>query len=131
MAQPPIPEDIRRFILTSIASVPHLEALLLLRAEAGQDWLSSAVAERLYIGEKVAMHLLDDLTRAGMTALAGKHDGHSIYRYAPASPALGATIDRLAELYARHLLDITHLIHSKMDRKAQQFADAFKWRKDS
>lgn len=131
MAQPPIPEDIRRFILTSIASVPHLEALLLLRAGAAQDWLSSAVAERLYIGEKVAMHLLDDLTRAGMTALAGKRDGQFVYRYAPASPALGATIDQLADLYTRHLLDITHLIHSKMDRKAQQFADAFKWRKDS
>ena len=28
MAAPNIPDDLRRFILTRIASVPHLEALL-------------------------------------------------------------------------------------------------------
>jgi hypothetical protein len=40
-------------------------------------------------------------------------------------------IDRLADLYSTHLVEVTHLIHSSLDRKAQQFADAFKWRKDS
>jgi len=28
-------------------------------------------------------------------------------------------------------VEVTHLIHSSLDRKAQQFADAFKLRKDS
>jgi hypothetical protein len=40
-------------------------------------------------------------------------------------------LDRLAGIYARNLVDVTNLIHSKTSRKAQQFADAFKWRKDS
>jgi hypothetical protein len=44
---------------------------------------------------------------------------------------LRARIDQLAELYARHLVEVTLLIHSSLDRKAQQFADAFKWRKDN
>ena len=39
-------------------------------------------------------------------------------------------IDRVAETYTRQLVDITNLIHSKTSKKAQQFADAFKWRKD-
>lgn len=130
MAQPPIPEDLRRFVLTSIPSVPHLEALLLLKADPGQDWTAAQVAERLYIGEKSAMGLLDDLCRSGMTTLSGKQDRSFIYRYSPSSDALRAIIDALAELYARRLVDVTHLIHSKLDRQAQQFADAFRWRKD-
>ena len=131
MAHDPIPEDIRRFVLTSIASVPHLEALLLLRAESGARWDVALVAQRLYISEKLAANLLRDLCESGMTAGAEEGAEHWTYRYAPASPALHALIDRLAELYSSHLLDITRLIHARLDRKAHQFADAFKWRKES
>lgn len=46
-------------------------------------------------------------------------------------PALHALIDQLAALYAHNLVGVTHLIHSKLNKKAQQFADAFKWQKDT
>lgn len=121
-----IPEDLRRFVLTSIPSVPFLEALLLLRADPAQAWRSDALASRLYIGERVAHALLDELCTAGMASL-GAHG----YAYAPRSPALREHIDRLADLYAKQLVEVTMLIHSSLDRKAQQFADAFKWRKDT
>lgn len=130
MAPPPIPEDIRRFVLTSIASVPHLEALLLLRAHEGEFWRDARLAQRLYISEKTAHLLMTELCRSGMI-VPRQQDGAFSYRYQPTSASLRATIDTLAELYRRQLVDITHLIHSKLDRKAQQFADAFKWRKDS
>lgn len=128
MAQPAIPEDIRRFVLTSIPSVPHLEALLLLRGAPG-PWTTAAVAERLYLGEKPASGLLDDLCQSGMASVSA--EAPPLYRYQPVSEVLRTTIDSLADFYARHLVEVTHLIHSRHDRKAQQFADAFKWRKDS
>jgi len=127
----PIPEDIRRFVLTSIPSVPHLEALLLLRSDPDQAWTSASLAARLYVSDKAAHALLVDLCESGMSAPRTGSGGAIDYRYAPGSAQLRATIDQLADLYARHLLDITHLIHSKLERKAQQFADAFKWRKDA
>ena len=130
MAQQAIPEDIRRFVLTSIPSVPHLEALLLLRGAPG-PWSTAALAERLYLGEKMATGLLEDLCQSGMAVSAGIEQSPVSYCYQPASDLLRATIDSLADFYARHLVEVTHLIHSKHDRKAQQFADAFKWRKDS
>lgn len=130
MAQQAIPEDIRRFVLTSIPSVPHLEALLLLRGTPG-PWSSAELAERLYLGEKLATGLLDDLCNSGMALATSSEQEAVAYRYQPASELLRATIDSLADFYARHLVEVTHLIHSKHDRKAQQFADAFKWRKDS
>lgn len=121
-----ISPEIRRFVLTSILSVPHLEALLLLRSAEADAWHSAAVAERLYVSETAARKLLDDLCKAGM--IARREDG---YIFQPHSPVLRNSIDQLAEVYARHLVDVTHLIHSRIDRQAQQFADAFRWRKDS
>ncbi len=131
MAASPIPEEIRRFVLTSIPSVPHLEALLLLRAHEGEQWRPELLAARLYISDKVAAGVLDDLCHAGMAIELDADDGAFAYRYQPATSRLRAAVDTLADLYARYLVEVTHLIHSKLDRKAQQFADAFKWRKDS
>lgn len=129
MEKAPIPEDLRRFVLTSIPSVPFLEALLLLRADPAQEWHGDTLAQRLYVRERSALALLEDLCRAGMAAPCA--DSPGCYQYRPGSDQLDARIAALAELYATHLVDVTHLIHSSLDRKAQQFADAFKLRKDS
>jgi hypothetical protein len=125
-----IPEDLRRFVLSSIPSVPFLEALLLMRAHPEQPWSRDSLARRLYVRDKVAEGLLAELCRSGMAAPA-PDAGADTYRYRPREDALRERIDRLADLYATHLVEVTHLIHSTLDRKAQQFADAFKWRKDS
>ena len=130
MDKPSIPEDLRRFVLTSIPSVPFLEALLLMRAAPDQTWRLDMLARRLYVREKTAEDLLADLCRARI-AIPCTEDGVEGYRYAPADAGLRERIDRLADLYATHLVEVTHLIHSSLDRKAQQFADAFKWRKES
>lgn len=127
MTKATIPEDLRRFVLTSVPSVPFLEALLLLRADPQQAWQPDTLARRLYIRERIAHELLDDLCAAGM-AVRAEPAGYS---YRPDSAQLRDRIDRLAELYAARLVDVTNLIHSSLDRKAQQFADAFKWRKDN
>lgn len=129
MNGPTIPDEVRRFILTSIATVPHLEALLLLRATRELRWDSDAVAQRLYVKEEVARQVLRELCEAGILAAHGEA-GTPHYSYAPQRPDLSALLDRVAEAYAANLVGITGLIHSRLDRQAQQFADAFKWRKD-
>jgi len=129
MEQAPIPEDLRRFVLTSIPSVPFLEALLLLRADPKQQWHSDTLSQRLYVRERTAHTLLEELCRAGMAVPCTGAPG--CYRYQPSSELLQARVDALAELYAKHLVEVTLVIHSSLDRKAQQFADAFKLRKDS
>jgi hypothetical protein len=127
---PPIPEALRRFILTAIPSVPFLEALLLLRADAGRSWLGAEVATRLYVRERTALGLLEQLCEAGMARSDGNADAPA-WRYEPATPATGQLVDGLAELYSRQLVQVTTLIHAKLDRKAQQFANAFTLRRDS
>jgi hypothetical protein len=128
-----IPEEVRRFVLTSIPSVPFLEALLLMRADPARPWSRDTLARRLYVRDKAAEGLLAELCRAGMAAPWPPGAGASAesYCYRPRDEDLRERIDRLADLYASHLVEVSHLIHSSLDRKAQQFADAFKWRKDS
>lgn len=126
MDRDPIPEEIKRFILTSIPSVPYLEAMLLLRSSSERVWSSPDAAQRLFVSDKSAAELLAGLHAAGI--LAQPVPGQ--YQYRPASDALHMMIGRVADCYSRHLMPVTHLIHSKTDKRAQQFADAFKWRKD-
>ncbi|HEY8102460.1 MAG TPA: hypothetical protein VIF82_17100 [Burkholderiaceae bacterium] len=128
MSLPSLPSDVIRFVLTSIPSVPHLEAMLLLRQDAGIKWEAKEVGHRLYIPEKKAEALLHDLTEARILVC---DDGTSTYRYLPASAELYELIDKLADVYAKNIVEVSNLIHSKADNHVQQFADAFKLRKDS
>jgi hypothetical protein len=130
MIRDPIPDDVRRFILLAVPSIPHLEALLLLRDEQAA-WDAKRVAQRLYMQEKKAIELLSDLHAAGFLSAAQVAEEPAVFAYAPSSAEVRAMIDRLAGIYAKNLVDVTNLVHSKTSRKAQHFADAFKWRKDS
>lgn len=123
-----IPDDIRRFVLLRIPSIPYLEALLLMRDNPAQAWNSHGLAQRLYLAPPACDALLQQLQHAGIAAPVPGTAG--CCRYAPADPALAHMLDRLAQLYVRHLVEISTLIHSKTSKKAQVFADAFVWRKD-
>ena len=124
-----LPDDVRRFILTSVPSVPYLEAILLLRGDSRAPWNAAAVARRLYLAEPVAAQLLQALASAG---IAQPHpEPADAFTYSPATPELADMLDAVAKAYAANLVKVTDLIHSRVDRRAQQFADAFRWRKDS
>ena len=118
-----IPVDLREFILRYIDSVAHLEALLLLRANAETTWDIATIAQRLYTTEQQAAEVLTQLCADGL--LACENDR---YRYGRQSAENLATIDRLAASYAKQLIPITNMIHGK-PRRIRQFADAFKFRK--
>ena len=124
-----LPEHVRRFLLTSVPSVPYLEAILLLRAERAASWTAAAAAARLYLPEPSAAGLLEGLTGAGIARVSDEVPAR--YTSNPASPELAAMLDDVAKAYADSLVKVTDVIHSRVDRRAQQFADAFRWRKDS
>ena len=129
VAEPIIPEDIARFVLENIDSVAQLEALLLMRNPREQDWSVAALAARLYIQEEQTAQIVAVLRMQGVIGQTGTDPVR--YRYAPVSPELGAMVDRVAEIYRTHLVPITNLIHSKPKPRIQQFADAFRIRKDN
>jgi Mn-dependent DtxR family transcriptional regulator len=129
MSRAEISEDIRRFILTSVPSVPYLEAILLLRSDPGVAWDVRRMAARLYVAERQAAEVLTALAAAGIAR--GEDLGDMVqYSYAPATEELRERLDALAQTYSANLVDVTDLIHSRIEKRAQQFADAFRLRKD-
>lgn len=127
MDHEPIPEELRRFILTSVPSVPFVEALLIFRDSAGAAALTTdLLASRLFVSERQAAEVLAALREGQVVEQLPAGAG---WRYAP-DPRLSAVLDDLARFYRSNLVEVTALIHSRTGRMAQRFADAFKLRKD-
>ena len=128
MAHELIPDDVRAFLLQCIDSIAQLEALLLLRTNPALTWDAETLAKRLYITSQETAAILHHLQANGFLVAAESSSG--VYQYQPASPDLVCMVDRVAELYARYLIPITQLIHTKPLTRVQEFADAFKLKKD-
>lgn len=122
-----LPDDLRRFILTSVPSVPFLEALLLLRGRPDQAWPVAEVARALYVPEATAEGVAQALREVGL--VEAEAAGARRLRYRPRDAALAAMVDRLAEAYRVDLIGVTRLIHDRVQKNATRFADAFRLRK--
>jgi hypothetical protein len=125
MKQEVLTEDLRRLIF-SIPSIPHLEALLLMRS-SGVSWQPSRLAQRLYLSIDRTMGILGDLASARICDVEG--DADPAYRYAPSTAELDALIASLERYYSQNLIEVTNMIHASLRRRSriQEFADAFKW----
>jgi len=117
MADDPIPQEIRTFLVRCIESVAQLEVLLLLRTAPQQAWSAPDVARRLYVEEKEAAQLLGGLVGCELAVTDGE-----AYRYQPRDCELLDLMDQLAETYARSLVEVTRVIHER-DMTLRKFAD--------
>jgi DNA-binding IclR family transcriptional regulator len=114
---------VARFIVTRFTTVPHLEAVLLLRASPSNSASTAEIAKALYLPEPAALKIAESLVASGLLAQEANR-----YRYAPID-ALAALMDEVDAAYATDLVAVTQLIHASEHRSAQHFADAFKIRK--
>jgi hypothetical protein len=119
-----ISEPVKRLIAERIDSIPELEAILLLREHPNERWTAMETGQRLYVSTIVASHILSELAGRGFFSC-----DESSYRYDPATAELAALVDALADAYAHHLVEVTHMIHGKPSASVRQFADAFRLRK--
>ena len=123
-----IPDDVAQFIIDKVDSVAQMEALLLFRNEPQEAWTVAALAKRLYVNENQTAAIINRLCAEGF--LAVQTSDLVQYRYAPSSEDLRQQIDRVCAIYTRHLVPVTNLIHSKPKTRLQEFADAFRLRRD-
>jgi hypothetical protein len=118
-----IPSDVRHFILEHIDSVTLLDVLLLLRAAPHKPWTAAEVGRALVIGETPATIQLETLRRHRFAV-----EDHEEYRYAPPVDQ-EATVDALAECYARRRHTVIGIIFGATERSATALADAFRLRR--
>jgi Mn-dependent DtxR family transcriptional regulator len=125
---PPIADQIRRFILNSIPSIPYLEAILLLRENPKGQMNANELSKRLFISLASTSDILKQLCDAHIVIVVS--DNPVSYQYHPETQELKNLIDQLSEIYSKNLIEVTNLVHSNTNRKAHKFADAFLWKKD-
>jgi hypothetical protein len=120
-----IPPEVREFIIRHIDTVSQLEALLLLRANPEKSWDIATTASRVYASNEQIAEVLERFSAARFVIREGE-----FYRYLCTDADAEATIGKLADIYASHLIAVTNMIHQK-NRNLRSFADAFKLRKDT
>jgi transcription initiation factor IIE alpha subunit len=129
MSQRNIGEDeVYRFILNQIDSVPHMEALLLLWESHPKQWTETDVAERLYIGSDVARNILQALVRRRLLTMDAQ--GEKRYAYEPKTEELDRLVEAVAATYRRNLVRVSTFIHTKASAAVRDFAQAFKFTKE-
>ncbi|HEY6529793.1 MAG TPA: hypothetical protein VIZ65_13955 [Cellvibrionaceae bacterium] len=126
MNNPVLSDELRRFI-SSIESIPHLEAMLLLREDVKAIWHEAVIANRLYMSEDKATGILHDLCLANICTYIPDQG----FSFSP-NGELSQKITQLAAYYASHLIEVTNMIHTKSDphKRLRQFANAFKFKKE-
>lgn len=115
-----------QFILDEIESVPHLEALLLIRNSHPRKWKVEDLSKRLYISREGVRILLDDLIRKKLLLV---DSADSTYHYA-ASEERDLVIGLVDQTYRRQVVRVSQLIHSKPSAAVRDFARAFRFTKE-
>lgn len=121
--------QVQELIVERIGSVVQLEVLLLLHARPERAWTADDVATNLRIDPNWAEAQLAELSGHGLLA-RGEPAAARTYQYAPASAAMGGTVDELSKAYAGMRVSVISLIYSKPSDTLKTFADAFRIRKE-
>lgn len=119
-----IDPDVERFLLDSIDTVPHLEALLLLFQAPALVWTVQELAARIYVNEKQAAAILEDLTRRSL--ITRLEQSPATYQYVLRSDTQKTLLDKVALSYRTQLVQVTRFIHSNASGSVRDFARAFR-----
>jgi hypothetical protein len=121
-------EEVYRFILNQIDSVPQMEALLLLWENRTKQWSENEIAARLYVGVDVVRNIMQELLRRRM--VAASTDSPKLFWYETKPGDGDRLIEAVAATYRRDLVRVSTFIHTKASSAVRDFAQAFKFKKE-
>ena len=117
-------QEVDRFILDEIDSVPHIEALLILWNSRPKSCPLEELAALLYLPVDRTRQILDDLQQRSLVALG---DNRWTYQPNDSRDPLMQDVDRT---WRRELVRLSNMIHSKASPAVREFSRAFRLRKD-
>jgi hypothetical protein len=124
--RPMFSDEEKTFLRVAIRSMWALELLLFLRKHEGRAWTVDALTRELRASPSLVNEVLSTFRMASLIA----EDEAGAVRYSPASEPLKNIVDQVARDHATRPLAVMKEIYSADARKIQDFADAFKLRKD-
>ena len=118
----PLSPDLSAFIESAVPSVWALETLLLVRGDPDQAWPVDRLVAELRANATLVGDCLAGLERAGL--VLGEEGS---FRYAPASPMLGALCDELEGAYRERPVAVVNTIARRRPDPLKGFADSFRF----
>jgi hypothetical protein len=117
-------QQVDRFIVDEIDSVPQLEALLLFWKNRPQVWSCESMAKSLYVSPDVSRDIIERLAQRHLiTQVEGSRGEFALNADSEEKERLLASLDAI---YRRELVRISNMIHTKASRGVRDFADAFR-----
>ncbi len=127
MSRESLPSAVKQLLARHIRSVEQLEVLLLLRSQPARAWRSAEVYDVIRSSAPSISARLDAFSAAGF--LAKEEGTPQTYRYAP-SADLRSAVDETAAAYQTWRVRVIEAIFAPESDPVQNFADAFKLRKE-
>lgn len=121
-------EQVDRFLVDEIDTVPQLEALLLIWNRRPKKWYCSEIAKALYISQELAQEVINHLVLHHLLVkVENSSDCYALRTDSPEKEQLLASLDAM---YRRELVRVSNLIHAKASRAVRDFASAFRFKKE-
>jgi hypothetical protein len=122
-----IPREIRQFVARFLPGLEYLETFMLLCNGATRSWSASDIAKAAGLPESVAADVLEHL--ASDNFLDVKISNDILYRFNPATPALGDLSRRCADFCVRERIAMISLVTTDVMSPMHDFAEAFRLKK--
>ena len=121
-------EELERFIAAEINSLEQLEILLLLSGNPHKWWTPAGVYEVVKSSMQSVQERLNDMTNRGI--LSREIETEARYQFAPQNEQVWKIISELRDAYKERSVKVVQAIYSKPPDSVQEFARAFRLRKD-
>jgi hypothetical protein len=121
-------QQVDRFIVDEIDSVPQLEALLLFWNNRPKVWSAKSMGKALYVPLEVSQEILWYLAQCRLVVeVEGNTGQYALNAESEEKQCLLASVD---EIYRRELVRVSNMIHTKASRAVRDFAQAFRLKKE-
>lgn len=121
-------DEVYRFLLEEVDSVPQMEALLLLWESRPKEWPPAEFAGRLYVSVDDLRSIVSPLVQRRL--IGSRAGSPAVYSYHSRSEDTDRLVGAAATAYRRDLMRVTALLHSKASAGVREFARAFRLKKE-
>lgn len=119
------PDNVRQFLLSSIASVEQLEILRVLGEDPSREWSSDEIREPAQVSPDSIRTHLQALEARGL--IACRYSESQVFcQYGPHSKALDENVQKMLDLYRQRPVTMIRLVYERSSAALREFADAFR-----
>jgi hypothetical protein len=124
-----ISTEVRNFIVNHVDSITKLEVLLLLARSPEKQWTAKLVTRELRSNQSAIERHLEALSRIGLLQSEGG-GSEKLYHFDAVQPELANVVKELSESFGTYRSRIIELIYNRPIEILEDFANAFRLRKD-